>query len=94
MVTIVIMVYAIVTKSGNSYALRVPKRYIDDNHLKLGDTVSIEEPLELQGAALSALVHQGKELGPIKAIADPVVWQREQRKSTSPWEEVKRGSAG
>jgi len=74
MVTMLIMVHAIVTKSGNSYALRVPKRYIDDNHLKLGDVVNIEEPLELQRAALSALVHQGKNQGPIKAITDPVAW--------------------
>lgn len=82
------MVQAIVTKSGNSYARRVPKRYIDDNHLKLGDIVTIEEPLTLQKKALESLVRQGKEKGPIKSISDPVGWQREQRRSSDPWEET------
>ncbi len=86
------MVQAIVTKSGNSYALRVPKRYIDDNHLKLGDTVSIEEPLTIQKNAIDALVKQGKRQGPIKSIPDPVEWQRKQRQSSDPWEEVRRDS--
>jgi antitoxin component of MazEF toxin-antitoxin module len=61
------MVQAIVTKTGNSYALRVPKRYIDDNHLKLGDAVDIEEPLIKQKQALSALLSQGKNGGRSKA---------------------------
>ena len=87
------MVQAIVTKTGNSYALRVPKHYIDDNHLKLGDMVDIEEPLVKQKQALSALVNQGKKLGHIKAISDPVAWQRKQRQSNDPWEEIKRDSA-
>jgi antitoxin component of MazEF toxin-antitoxin module len=46
------MTRAIVTKTGNSYALRVPKRYIVDNHLQLGDTVLIDEPVEKQQQAL------------------------------------------
>ncbi len=87
------MVRAIVTKSGNSYALRVPKRYIDDNKLKLGDVVSIEEPLTLQKKAIEALVKQGKTKGPIKSIPDPIKWQRQQRHSSDPWEEVSRDSA-
>jgi antitoxin component of MazEF toxin-antitoxin module len=87
------MVRAIVTKTGNSYALRVPKCYIEDNHLKLGDTVNIEDPLELQRKALDDLIEQGKKYGPIKAIADPVAWQRKQRESSDPWEEVLRDSA-
>jgi len=87
------MVQAIVTKSGNSYALRVPKRYIDDNHLKLGDTISIEEPLALQRKAIGALVKRGQEQGRIKSIADPVAWQRKQRQASDPWEEVSRDSA-
>lgn len=86
------MVQAIVTKSGNSYALRVPKRYIDDNHLKLGDTVSIEEPLTIQKNAIDALVKQGKRQGAIKSIPDPAEWQRKQRQSSDPWEEVRRDS--
>ena len=92
--TIEIMVRAIVTKTGNSYALRVPKNYIDDNKLKLGDVVTVEEPLTLQRSALLALVEQGKTRGAIKAISNPVEWQRHQRQSSNPWEEVSRDSAG
>jgi hypothetical protein len=73
------MVQGIITKTGNSYAIRVPKRYIDDNKLKLGDIVDIEEPLLKQQQALDALINHGKEHGPIKGISDPVAWQREQR---------------
>lgn len=87
------MVQATVTKSGNSYALRVPKRYIDDNHLKLGDTVTIEEPLTLQKKALGALVAHGKKQGKLKNIANPVAWQRKQRQPSDPWEEVRHDSA-
>ncbi len=87
------MVRAIVTKTGNSYALRVPKRYIDDNHLKLGDIVNVEEPLHEQKKALDALVEQGKRRGGIRAISDPVAWQRKQRRSDDPWEKARHGSA-
>lgn len=87
------MVRAIVTKSGNSYALRVPKRYIDDNKLKLGDVVTIEEPITLQKKALEELVSQGKKHGAIKAISDPVKWQRRQRQSSAPWDEVSHDTA-
>lgn len=88
------MTQGIVTKTGNSYALRVPKRYIDDNNLKLGDKVTIEEPLDKQQKALAALVNHGKKHGSIKSIADPVAWQRKQRTSSDPWKEVKRDSTG
>jgi hypothetical protein len=81
------MVRAIVTKSGNSYALRVPKSYIDVNQMKLGDIVILEEPLTLQKSALEALVKRGKTEGPIGSIPNPVDWQRQQRKSSDPWEE-------
>lgn len=73
------MVQGIITKTGNSYAIRVPKRYIDDNKLKLGDVVSVEEPLVKQRRALDALISHGKKHGPIEGISDPVAWQREQR---------------
>ena len=87
------MTQGIVTKTGNSYALRVPKRYIDDNNLKLGDKVSIEEPLVKQQQALSALIGHGKKYGPIKSIPNPVAWQRKQRLWSDPWEEVQNDSA-
>ena len=73
------MIQGIITKTGNSYAIRVPKRYIDDNNLKLGDTVNVEEPLVAQQRALDALINHGKKHGPLKGISDPVAWQREQR---------------
>lgn len=73
------MIQGIITKTGNSYAIRVPKRYIDDNNLKLGDTVNVEEPLLAQQRALNALITHGKKHGALKGISDPVAWQREQR---------------
>lgn len=87
------MVQGIVTKSGNSYALRVPKSYVVNNHLKLGDKVSIEEPLARQEQALKGLINQAKKYGPIKNIEDPVAWQRLQRVSTDPWSEARHDSA-
>jgi antitoxin component of MazEF toxin-antitoxin module len=45
------MVQGIITKTGNSYAIRVPKLYIDNNNLKLGDVVNIEELLVKQNIA-------------------------------------------
>ncbi len=77
--TIEAMTQGIVTKTGNSYALRVPKRYIDDNNLKLGDVVNVEEPLLKQQQALDALISHGKKHGPLKGISNPVTWQRKQR---------------
>jgi hypothetical protein len=82
------MAQGIVTKTGNSYAIRVPKLYIDDNKLKLGDIVNVEEPLVRQCQALDALLKHGGKHGPIKGISDPVAWQRQQRT----WED--RRSAG
>jgi hypothetical protein len=81
------MTQGTVTKTGNSYALRVPKRYIDDNNLKLGDKVTIEEPLDKQQKALAALVGHGKKQGAIKSISNPVAWQRKQRSWSDPWKE-------
>ena len=87
--TIESMTQGIVTKTGNSYALRVPKRYIDDNNLKLGDKVTIEEPLDKQRKALAALISHGKKRGAIKGISNPVDWQRKQRSWSDPWKEAK-----
>lgn len=84
------MVRAIVTKTGNSYALRVPKRYIEDNHLKLGDTVELEEPIARQRKALKAMMRLNDQDGGIASIPDPTSWQREQRLASNPWDEVKR----
>lgn len=70
------MVRAVVIKMNRSYALQVPKRYVKENHLEVGDTVTIEEPLVLQQNALAALVRHSKERGPIRATMDPVQWQQ------------------
>jgi antitoxin component of MazEF toxin-antitoxin module len=86
------MVKAIVTKTGNSYALRVPKRYIDANHLKLGDEVEIEEPIVRQRQALAGLLQLANKRGPVEGMADPVEWQREQRHSSDPWKEIRDSS--
>ena len=73
------MTQGIITKTGNSYAIRVPKRYIDDNKLKLGDVVNVEDPLLKQQQALDALINHGQKHGPLKGISNPAAWQREQR---------------
>jgi hypothetical protein len=73
------MVQGIITKTGNSYAIRVPKHYIDNNNLKLGDIVNVEEPLLKQQQALDALISHGKTHGLVKGISDPVAWQKEAR---------------
>jgi hypothetical protein len=87
------MTKAVVTKTGNSYALRVPKGYITDNNLKLGDVVYVEDPLDRQNKALSDLMIYARRAGAVKSITDPVAWQKAQRVSTSPWDEVKYGLA-
>ncbi len=84
------MVDAIVTKTGNSYALRVPKRYIDDNKLKLGDKVKVDGPMDRQRRAIDKIVRRAYLDGPIAGIKDPVAWQRQQRISSDPWDEVNR----
>ena len=83
------MTQGTITKTGNSYAIRVPISYIKKNHLKLGDTVVVDDPLTKQRRALDALYEQARKKGPIKGITDPVKWQRQQRKVSDPWEEVK-----
>ena len=87
------MVHGIVTKSGNSYVLRVPKSYVVSNDLKLGDKVPVEDPLDRQKKALNKLLSHARKQGSIKAIPDPVKWQRKQRQATDPWQEVNHGLA-
>lgn len=86
----VLMVNAIVTKTGNSYALRVPKSYITNSGLKLGDVVKIDEPIEKQKKMLDELVRMAESKKLVSSIPDPSEWQREQRREwKDPWEEVK-----
>jgi antitoxin component of MazEF toxin-antitoxin module len=75
---------ATVIKTGNSYALRVPKAYMEAGELKLGQKVQLGEP-ELAPRAFNheAFIEAMKavqELNPYRDIEDPVAWQRETRK--------------
>lgn len=72
-----------VIKTGNSYALRVPKKYIEDAHLSLGDKADIALPQKYpkqDREQIQKLLKELQELKPFKDIKDPVAWQREIRK--------------
>lgn len=78
-------------RSGNSYALRAPKQYIDDSNLKVGDKVPApklepavgkrQDRAKIQKiiAELQAIEVPDGGRG-LRAIKDPVAWQREIRK--------------
>ena len=71
-----------VIKTGNSYALRVPKQYIEDANLRLGQKVSIPLPLteSVQNRQrIQSLLKQLQELGAYQDIQDPRAWQKEIR---------------
>ncbi len=74
---------ATVIKTGNSYALRVPKRYVEDAQLKSGQktviTLPIPEPKQNR-ERIQETIRQLQEVGVYKDIKDPVAWQREIRK--------------
>ena len=72
-----------VIKTGNSYALRVPKQYITDAKLELGQKAVIQLPtLEIKQdrKRIQSLLKQLQELGAYKDIKDPAAWQRKIRK--------------
>lgn len=72
-----------VFKSGNSYALRVPKRYVDDQHLKEGDKLSIAAPIRQKKqnrAKIQQLFLELQHMHAFASIKDPAAWQREIRK--------------
>ena len=71
-----------VIKTGNSYALRVPKQYIEDANLQLGQKVSIPLPLTetvQNRQRIQSLLKQLQELGAYQDIQDPRAWQKEIR---------------
>jgi antitoxin component of MazEF toxin-antitoxin module len=73
---------ATVIKVGNSYALSVPKRYIDDAHLELGQKATIQLPLpqlKQDRKRIQSLLHQLQAAGAYLQIIDPVDWQRDIR---------------
>ncbi len=75
---------ATVIKTGNSYALRVPKNYVDDAHLELGQKVQVTSPIttlkKQDPQAIKKAIRNLQEVGAYKDIKDPVAWQREIRK--------------
>jgi antitoxin component of MazEF toxin-antitoxin module len=74
---------ATVIKTGNSYALRVPKRYAEDNELKLGQKVVLPPTRVIKKqdrGAIQKAIKELQKLGAFKEIKDPVAWQREIRK--------------
>lgn len=74
---------ATVIKTGNSYALRVPKSYIEDAKLSMGDKADLSLPQKYKPqdrAKIQALWKELQALKPFRSISDPVAWQREIRK--------------
>jgi antitoxin component of MazEF toxin-antitoxin module len=74
---------ATVIKTGNSYALRVPKKYVEDAQLKSGQKTIIALPipeLKQNRGKIQEILRQLHEIGVYKDIKDPVAWQREIRK--------------
>jgi antitoxin component of MazEF toxin-antitoxin module len=72
-----------VIKTGNSYALRVPKKYVEDARLKSGQktviTLPILEPIQDRNR-IQEVLRQLQDTDVYKDIKDPVAWQREIRK--------------
>lgn len=74
---------ATVIKTGNSYALRVPKQYVEDAGLKLGQKAAIELPVSefrQDRVKIQKILKELQSIGAYKSIGDPVAWQREIRK--------------
>jgi antitoxin component of MazEF toxin-antitoxin module len=74
---------ATVIKTGNSYALRVPKKYVEDAHLQSGQKTTIGLPIpepKQDRTKIQEVLRQLQTIGTYKDIKDPVTWQRETRK--------------
>lgn len=74
---------ATVIKTGNSYALRVPKKYVEDAALVLGQKIQVSDPLpdtqtqdrkSIQGA-----IRNLQKIHAYSDIKDPAAWQRKIR---------------
>jgi antitoxin component of MazEF toxin-antitoxin module len=83
-VVITMSIYTVtVIKTGNSIALRVPKEYVQNAHLTLGDKVLLPLPTvqkRQDRAKIERIVTKMQEIGAYSSITDPVVWQQELRK--------------
>ena len=75
---------ATVIKTGNSYALRVPKNYVVDSNLELGQKVQVASPVLVQKKqdpqAIKKAIRNLQKINAFSGIKDPVKWQREIRK--------------
>lgn len=72
-----------VIKTGNSYALRVPKKYIQDAQLKLGQKAAIGLPTpetKQDRSRIQRILKELQQTEVYKDIDDPVAWQRDIRK--------------
>ncbi len=77
---------ATVIKTGNSYALRVPKRYVEDAHLELGQKAVIPLPTpqpKQNHARIQRLLAELQKATAYQDIKNPVAWQRDIRKDRS-----------
>lgn len=85
---------ATVIKTGNSYALRVPKQYITAKKLKLGQKVGLpSNPALRKGNVAQAIQDLQKiadEHGVMKSIKNPVAWQIAMRDEVDEWSTVIR----
>lgn len=73
---------ATVIKTGNSYALRVPKSYIDDNKLQQGQKVYVDSATTVKKydpKKVEESLRKLQELNPYRDVKDPIAWQRESR---------------
>jgi antitoxin component of MazEF toxin-antitoxin module len=74
---------ATVIKTGNSYALRVPKNYIDDAGLTLGQKVQVGRPLAVSQPhnpdAIRQAIRNLRQVSAYSDIKDPVAWQKKIR---------------
>lgn len=76
---------ATVIKTGNSYALRVPKSYAERNDLRPGAKVILQDP-QVSGGTLADLQasiksSRKKGIGVWDKITNPSEWQRAERDS-------------
>ena len=75
---------ATVIKTGNSYALRVPKEYVVQSKLELGQKVQVGPPIVVprpyDPQAVKQAIRNIQKIGAFRTIKDPVAWQRETRK--------------
>jgi antitoxin component of MazEF toxin-antitoxin module len=73
---------ATVIKTGNSYALRVPKKYVEDARLELGQKTTIQLPVpevKQDRNRIQRLLTQLQDIAAYSNIKDPTAWQRDIR---------------